>query len=102
LAEYRFTVRARADLLSIAVYTRSTWGDDQARKYLLELQACCQRLAEEPALGRVHQPRPQYSRIEQGKHVLFFRRTEEGDVVIVRILHGRMLPDLHLSGEPQE
>jgi len=31
-------------------------------------------------------------RMEQGRHVLFYRETE-GGVLIVRILHQRMLPE---------
>jgi toxin ParE1/3/4 len=40
---------------------------------------------------------PSYWRIEQGSHVVFFRRELNGDVVIVRVLHKRMLPELHLG-----
>jgi hypothetical protein len=50
--------------------------------------------------GRVHHPRPEYLRTEQGKHVVFFRRDASGETLIVRILHERMLPELHLTTEP--
>jgi plasmid stabilization system protein ParE len=30
---------------------------------------------------------------------VFFRRTPDADVVIIRVLHKRMLPELHLPGD---
>ncbi len=50
-----------------------------------------------PALGRPFAPIPTYLRLEQGSHVVFFHREPNGDVVIVRVLHKRMLPELHLD-----
>ena len=52
MAAFRFSRRAEADLLSIGDYTLRTWGDDQTTRYLGELEACCQLLADNPALGR--------------------------------------------------
>lgn len=95
----RFTARAESDLDSIGAYTLERWGVEQALRYLGDLEACCQRLAQDPTGGRVHAPRPQYWRFEQGKHVVFFRRETNGDVIIVRILHERMLPALHLNSD---
>jgi toxin ParE1/3/4 len=92
----RYTKRAEMDLHAIGAYTIDRWGVEQCKRYLDELEACCQRLLD-PTLGSVHHPRPQYLRIEQGRHVVFFRRTDDGDVVVLRILHDRMLPELHLT-----
>jgi plasmid stabilization system protein ParE len=38
--------------------------------------------------------RPGLRRMEQGKHVVFFRR-EPGGILVSRILHERMLPERH-------
>ncbi len=38
--------------MSIAAYTLRTWGEDQAIHYIDGLEACCRRLADNPALGR--------------------------------------------------
>jgi plasmid stabilization system protein ParE len=38
--------------------------------------------------------------MEQGKHVVFFRR-EPGGILISRILHERMLPERHLMDEDE-
>ena len=97
----RFTARAEADLDAIAAYSLETWGLEQALEYLALLEACFRELADDRARGRVHRPRPEYWRFEQGKHVVFFRREEGGGVLIVRVLHHRMLPALHLDENPE-
>lgn len=98
MASFRLTIRARADLRSIAEYTRTRWDDAQAVSYLDNLRRACQRIASNPAIGRADAALPRYLRLEQGKHVLFFRRDADG-ILVVRILHQRMLPQLHLDHE---
>ena len=46
MAVFRFSRRAEADLLSISAYTLRTWGEDQTIRYLDDLEACCQMLAD--------------------------------------------------------
>lgn len=92
-------MRAEADLSEIADYTLRTWGEAQCERYLAQLEDCCQRLADHPILGRSCDAiRPGLRRREQGKHVVFYRRVGE-DIIVVRILHERMLPELHLDEE---
>jgi toxin ParE1/3/4 len=99
VAVFRLTRRAEADLFDIADYTRQTWGDEQCARYLDLLEACCQRLADHPVLGRAcDKLRPGLRRREQGKHVVFYRRDGD-DILVVRILHERMLPELHLGDD---
>ena len=82
-------------MLSIGDYTLRTWGSAQAARYLGELEACCQMLAGNPALGRsCDNVRPGLRRLEHGKHVVFYRQ-ERGGILVSRILHQRMLPDRH-------
>ena len=70
-------------------------GQAQAVRYIDELEVCCQKLADNPALGRVcDEIRPGLCRHEHGKHVLFYRE-ERGGILISRILHQRMLPEKH-------
>jgi toxin ParE1/3/4 len=97
MGRLRYTARAESDLDSIAAHTVENWGMEQALRYVSELELCCERVAEDPASGRVHRPRPEYWRIEQGRHVVFFRREGNGDVLVVRVLHDRMVPELHLG-----
>jgi len=95
----RFSRRAEADLLAIGTYTFQTWGEEQAVRYLDSLEACCRRLADNPAIGRAcddisHALR----RMEHGRHVIFYRKTVTG-ILVSRILHERMLPEKHGVGD---
>jgi hypothetical protein len=55
--------------------------------------ACCQMLADNPALGRVSDDiRPGLRRMEHGRHVVFLPRGG-GRHSVSRIVHQRMLPD---------
>lgn len=46
-------------------------------------------------MGRIFGPfRPDLRRIQQGSHVIFYRQTAEG-ILIIRILHQSMLPTRH-------
>jgi toxin ParE1/3/4 len=95
VAAFRFSRRAEADLLSIGDYTLREWGRTQAARYLGELEACCQTLALNPALGRFcDDVRLGLRRHEHGMHVVFYRQERSG-ILVSRILHQRMLPDRH-------
>lgn len=99
MARYRLTKLAEADLDDIASYTFHTWGEAQCARYIEPLVACFQRLADHPMLGRsCSRIRPGLRRREQGKHVIFYRREGE-DIIVLRILHERMSPELHLGEE---
>ena len=79
--------------MDIASYTVSVWGQDQAMRYIDALEACCQRLVDKPELGRAcDHVRPGLRRMEQGRHVVFYRIVA-GGIVVSRILHQRMLPE---------
>ncbi len=93
MGTFRFTRRAEADLLSIGAYTLRTWGEDQTVHYLDDLEACCQMVADNPALGRsCDHIRPGLRRMECGRHVVFFRQNARG-ILVSRILHQRTLPE---------
>jgi toxin ParE1/3/4 len=101
VAAFRLSRLADADLMGIGAYTLRTWGKDQAIRYLDGLEACCRRLANNPESGRPSESvRPGLRRMEQGKHVVFFRR-EPGGILISRILHERMLPERHSIDEDE-
>jgi plasmid stabilization system protein ParE len=64
-----------------------------AFRYLYEIEVCCQRLADYPELGRrCEYIRPRLRRMEQGRHVVFYRLEPEG-ILVSRILHQSMLPE---------
>ena len=76
----------------IADYTLERWGEDQVLRYLDGLEACCEKLAESPALGRTCDDiRPGLRRMEHGRHVIFYREDAEG-ILVLRIVHQGMLP----------
>jgi toxin ParE1/3/4 len=88
--------------MSIGDYTLRTWGRAQAVRYLGELEVCCQRLADNPALGRpCDDVRLGLRRLEHGRHVVFYRQ-ESGGILICRLLHQRMLPDRHPLNDQDE
>ena len=92
MGSFRLSRRADDNLDSIGVYTLRTWGEDQADRYIGKLEDCCQMLAGNPGVGRsCEEVRPGIRRMEQGKHVVFYREETCG-VLICRILHERMLP----------
>jgi toxin ParE1/3/4 len=90
---FRFSRLARLDLIDIADYTLDRWGVDQAIRYIESLEKCFGLIAANPEIGRKCDPlRKGYRRIEHQKHVIFYRGDKE-DVLIVRILHQRVLPE---------
>jgi toxin ParE1/3/4 len=103
VASFRFSRLAEADLLSISAYTLRTWREAQTIRYIDALEACCQRLADNPAAGRFcDHVRPGLRRMEQGKHVVFFRRERDG-ILVSRILHERILPERYaIDAEDEE
>jgi toxin ParE1/3/4 len=103
VAHYRFSRRGEADLLSIGAYTLRTWGENQAVRYIGDLEACCQMLADNPALGRTcDDVRPGLRRMESGRHVVFYRE-DTGGILVSRILHQRVLPERHvIDGKDDE
>ena len=96
MADYRLTTLAETDLAEIADYTIETLGIEQARRYRDALETCFNNLAANPLLGRsAEHLAPSLRRIEHRSHVVFYLRRQPG-VLIVRILHARMDPALHL------
>jgi toxin ParE1/3/4 len=93
VARVRYQRRAEDDLDSIADYSLDRWGHAVAERYVNGLEALCEHLDEVPILNRPY--RGPYFRRANESHVVFFRREDDGGVLIVRILHASMHPDLH-------
>jgi toxin ParE1/3/4 len=96
MASFRLLRRARKDVLDIATFTADRWGEVQAERYLIALFDGFQSLVDRPDLRRAFQEIPPYFRALIGRHAIFYRVATTGEVVIVRILHAAMLPELHL------
>lgn len=90
-----FSSLALSDLKGISRYTVRIWGADQATRYVDEIQACIQQIAEQPSMGRKCSAlKSGYHSLEQGRHVIFYYQ-RAGTVIFSRILHQRMLPKKH-------
>jgi toxin ParE1/3/4 len=88
-------------MLGIDTYTFEQWGEDQAEKYLSQLQQCIQRLAENPNLGRdCGHIRPGFRRFEHDKHIVFYQLQQQ-ELIVSRILHHAMLVERHHFDESQ-
>lgn len=92
MAKYRMTRKAVEDLSEIWNYTFDKWTERQADDYYNMLIVSCQKIATNPKLfGK------RYDEIfvglrgyRTGRHLLFYRVLDSGDVEIIRILHERM------------
>jgi plasmid stabilization system protein ParE len=83
-------------LRDIGVYTLHRWGAVQCDRYLDALEECCRQVADVPELRRHAPDFPPYYRVLAGKHAIFYRVEDDGSILVVRLLHAAMLPELHL------
>lgn len=97
MTEYRLTRQADKHMGEIYLYTAERFGMRQADRYAGELEHIFGLLAEHPLMGRsAGKIRTGLRRHEHAGHVIFYRPTGEG-LVIVAIVHRRMRPDLDLE-----
>ncbi|BDA86659.1 hypothetical protein Sa4125_42010 [Aureimonas sp. SA4125] len=83
-----FRPEAANDLLEIARYSRRSFGKAQAKRYLRLIEGACGALADGRGQSAGAISRDLLKR-SVASHIIFFRRAEEG-VVVVRILHKAM------------
>jgi toxin ParE1/3/4 len=96
MAEYRLTPAAEGDLEAIWTYTLQHWSAEQADRYIDTLTAAFAELAQSPkSAPACDQIRPGYRRRSIGRHMIYFRATTYG-IIVVRILHDRMDAQRHL------
>jgi toxin ParE1/3/4 len=91
MAKFKLTNKAVDDLTKIWNYTFDKWSENQADKYYLMLLENCNEVALNPDLGK------SYSVVTEnllgfkaGRHIIFYRKMEENEVEITRILHEQM------------
>ena len=96
MAEYRLSPAAERDLEAIWIYTAQHWGVEQAHRYTDSLMAVFAELAQSPKLAPAcDHIRPGYRRRALEQHMIYFRITSYG-IVVIRILHERMDVSRHL------
>lgn len=91
MGRIHFTQKAVQDLTEIWNYTVDTWSERQADKYYDLLTDFCNRLGDNPSLGKP------YFEIEKdllgykaGQHIILYQIKTDKEILIVRILHARM------------
>ena len=91
MVRFKLTNKAVEDLVYIWNYTFDKWSENQADTYYHMLLENCKELASNPDLGK------NYSEVTQnllgfkaGRHLIFYRRIEENEIEITRILHEQM------------
>ena len=82
---------ARDDIKDIGRYTQETWGMAQRNTYLRAFAAIFEQIRIGTVVGRARgEIRENLLCYPCNRHMIFFRRTDIGDVEILRVLHERM------------
>jgi toxin ParE1/3/4 len=92
---YRLSPRAEIDLEDIWHYTFTTWSLKQADRYHGAIVEAFEELAARKKTGHPVDIREGYFKYRVGAHVVFYRFTPSG-LVVVRVLHQRMDVGRHL------
>ena len=96
MAEYRLVPKAVEDMEVIWLYSFKNWSADQADSYIDDLTEAFEFLAQNVRAGTAcDYIRESYRRYPIKSHIVFYRETAYG-IEVMRVLHSRMLPTLHL------
>jgi len=91
MAKYKLTTKAVDDLTRIWNYTFDKWSENQADKYYFMLLENCNDVACNPELGKNYSVATErLLGFKSGSHIIFYRKIEENEVEITRILHEQM------------
>ncbi|MBR5983046.1 MAG: type II toxin-antitoxin system RelE/ParE family toxin [Bacteroidales bacterium] len=92
MAKWHLTNRAVGDLDSIWEYTAEVWSELQADTYYGELIAEIGHIANNKFIFD-----REYSEVKEGllchhyrKHLIFYQKYDNDDILVIRILHERM------------
>jgi toxin ParE1/3/4 len=114
MARYRLSGPARADLAHILATSAESWGEEGRRRYAALLAAAMRQAAGDPE-GRTTRDRGELlqgvrslhlrhvrikdrsARVKRPVHSLYYRTIGPGLIEIIRVLHERMEPSLHLG-----
>ena len=112
MARYRLSRPAQSDIVNILAMSAKRWGDEGRHRYSAMLAAAMRKAALNPD-GHVTRDRADLlpglrslhlrhvrgeanTKVRNPVHVLYYRPVEPGLIEIVRVLHERMEPGLHL------
>ena len=92
MPKIRYSNKAVEDLTSIWDYTYTEWSEKQADEYYAMLIASCNRLLY-PSIVSCKcyaEIADDLFGIKAGHHLIFYKRLDNDDVFVIRILHERM------------
>ncbi len=88
---YRISARAILDLEEIWIYTAENWSIEQADKYYQSLISEIEYVAKFFDSGKpITKIRFGYRSTKVSSHIVFYKKSDDSKVEIVRILHERM------------
>jgi len=91
MGKFILTKKAVEDLGDIWNYTFDRWSEEQADRYYQKLIAACQEVADDSRSGKSYEGiHSELNGMRVSRHIVFFRKLDEQEVEITRILHGRM------------
>lgn len=95
--KYQLTDEAARDVEKILAYSVDSFGVTQTEHYFEALKACIKLLADNPNIGHSAEDiLPEYLRFPYESHVIFYKKFTSS-ILVVRILHARMDPELHIK-----
>ncbi len=88
---FALTIKAKADLRAIAIFTEERWGKEQRNLYIKQFDDVFQMLANAPLSGRTcDHIKEGYRKFPQGSHIIFYKKGNKQEIEVVRILHKNM------------
>lgn len=87
---YELTRLAERDLIDIWRYTKSTWGEVQADKYLRQLETCCEKIAEGKVSVKEIKINNSFVLSHHCEHHYVFCLAGQSKTVVIGFLHERM------------
>ncbi len=90
MSGYRLRPNAEEDMDAIWDYTFRSRSAERADRYIDDLFDAFERLVQTPELGqKVFLVAAGYRRLHVNHHLIFYRRTEDDAIEVVRIIHER-------------
>jgi toxin ParE1/3/4 len=91
IKKYRISQQAIEDLENIWIYTLKKWSKEQADRYYNLIIEEIEFVADNFMIGKsAEQTRKNYRVTKVKSHLIFYRKTENNIIEIIRILHERM------------
>lgn len=95
--KYQLTEEAAKDIEEILEYSVKGFGEVRTGSYFNALKECIELLSENPNIGHdAIDILPDYLRFPYESHVIFYKKYLDS-ILVVRILHERMDPKLHIE-----